>query len=88
VKTIGLPVKFSKTPGEVRTGAPAYGEHTGEVLREHGFDDKQIEAFEREGAIFAASIAGRAGRAIRRGFSTRFRRLRHPAQHRDRGHLP
>ena len=57
VKTIGLPVKFSATPGMVRTGAPVYGEHTREVLREHGFDPAQIEAFEREGAIVAASVA-------------------------------
>jgi crotonobetainyl-CoA:carnitine CoA-transferase CaiB-like acyl-CoA transferase len=64
VKTIGVPVKFSETPGEVRAGAPVYGEHTREVLREHGFDDKQIAAFERQGAIFAASIAGKAGREV------------------------
>ena len=51
VKTLGLPVKFSGTPGGVRTGAPVFGEHTLEVLREHGFDDKQIEALEQEGAI-------------------------------------
>ena len=38
VKTIGLPVKFSETPGKVRSGAPVYGEHTREVLGEHGFD--------------------------------------------------
>ena len=28
VKTIGLPIKFSQTPGKVRSGAPLYGEHT------------------------------------------------------------
>jgi crotonobetainyl-CoA:carnitine CoA-transferase CaiB-like acyl-CoA transferase len=55
VKTIGLPVKFSATPGKVRSGAPVYGEHTREVLREHGFDQAQIDAFEREGAVVAAS---------------------------------
>ena len=33
VKTLGLPVKFSDTPGGVRTGAPVYGQHTREVLR-------------------------------------------------------
>src|SRR3984893_4380281 len=36
VKTIGLPVKFSGTPGKVRTGAPVLGQHTEEILREHG----------------------------------------------------
>jgi len=55
VKTIGLPVKFSATPGKVRGGAPLYGEHTREVLREAGFEDGEIDAFEREGAIKAAT---------------------------------
>jgi crotonobetainyl-CoA:carnitine CoA-transferase CaiB-like acyl-CoA transferase len=55
VKTLGLPLKFSATPGKVRTGAPLYGEHTREVLREYGFDDLQIAAFEKEGAVVSAS---------------------------------
>src|SRR6266508_3752510 len=54
VKTIGLPVKFSRTPGKVRAGAPLYGEHTREVLREYGFAEEEIEALEQEGAIVAA----------------------------------
>src|SRR5262249_9663713 len=58
VKTVGLPVKFSATPGKVRHGAPRYGEHTREVLREAGFDDRQIDAFEQEGAITTASARG------------------------------
>src|SRR5581483_1281049 len=57
VKTIGLPVKFSNTPGKVRTGAPIYGEHTREVLRELGFDDARIETLVRDKAIFAAATA-------------------------------
>jgi crotonobetainyl-CoA:carnitine CoA-transferase CaiB-like acyl-CoA transferase len=64
VKTIGLPVKFSETPGKVRTGAPVYGEHTREVLREYGFDDKQIEALEREGAVVAAAASRKAGEQV------------------------
>ena len=55
VKTLGFPVKFSATPGKVRYGAPAYGEHSREILREYGFDERQIEAFEHERAIVAAS---------------------------------
>jgi crotonobetainyl-CoA:carnitine CoA-transferase CaiB-like acyl-CoA transferase len=47
VKTIGLPVKFSATPGKVRAGAPRYGEHTREVLREYGFDEGQIDGFKK-----------------------------------------
>jgi crotonobetainyl-CoA:carnitine CoA-transferase CaiB-like acyl-CoA transferase len=56
VQTIGLPVKFSATPGKVRTGAPIYGEHTREVLREYGFKEEDIRAFEEQGAIHAASV--------------------------------
>jgi crotonobetainyl-CoA:carnitine CoA-transferase CaiB-like acyl-CoA transferase len=51
VKTLGLPVKFSATPGKVCTGAPLYGEHTRQVLHECGFDDQQIDSFEKERAI-------------------------------------
>ena len=56
VKTIGLPVKFSATPGGVRRGAPLYGEHTREVLREHGFSDAEIDRLARAGAIVVADI--------------------------------
>ena len=55
VKTIGLPVKFSETPGKVLSGAPVYGEHTREVLAEHGFNEQEIEAFEKQGAIVSAA---------------------------------
>jgi crotonobetainyl-CoA:carnitine CoA-transferase CaiB-like acyl-CoA transferase len=54
VKALGLPVKFSNTPGKVRTGAPLYGQHTREVLREHGFTDDEISALQSEGAVIAA----------------------------------
>jgi crotonobetainyl-CoA:carnitine CoA-transferase CaiB-like acyl-CoA transferase len=56
VKTIGLPVKFSATPGGVRRGAPLYGEHTREVLREHGFTDTEIDRMARNNAIVVADI--------------------------------
>jgi crotonobetainyl-CoA:carnitine CoA-transferase CaiB-like acyl-CoA transferase len=54
VKTLGLPVKFSRTPGKVRTGAPLYGEHTREILSQHGFSSEEIDTFVREGAVTAA----------------------------------
>src|SRR5918993_3445879 len=53
VKTLGLPIKFSETPGKVRTGAPVYGENTEEILRLHGFSADEIAALEKEGAVFA-----------------------------------
>ena len=54
VKTIGLPVKFSESPGGVRRAAPLLGEHTREVLRAHGFSDGEVEEMTRAGAIHAA----------------------------------
>ncbi|HVE23704.1 MAG TPA: CoA transferase [Acidocella sp.] len=53
VKALGLPIKFSATPGEVRRPAPLYGEHTGEVLREHGFSEAEISALLESKAAFA-----------------------------------
>ncbi|MEM8951247.1 MAG: CoA transferase [Pseudomonadota bacterium] len=53
VETIGLPIKFSDTPGKVRHGAPVYGQHSREVLKQAGFDDAELEALLAEGAVIA-----------------------------------
>jgi len=55
VKTIGLPVKFSATPGRVNHGAPVYGEHTREVLGEYGYGADEIDDLISSGAAVAAS---------------------------------
>jgi crotonobetainyl-CoA:carnitine CoA-transferase CaiB-like acyl-CoA transferase len=57
VKTLGLPVKFSDTPGGVRTGAAVYGQHTRDVLREYGFTATEIDGLLAEGAIAVAGSA-------------------------------
>ncbi|HEY4634997.1 MAG TPA: CoA transferase [Rhodospirillales bacterium] len=54
VKTIGLPVKFSGTPGKVARAAPLYGQHTREVLAENGYDGAEIEDLIAAGAVVAA----------------------------------
>jgi crotonobetainyl-CoA:carnitine CoA-transferase CaiB-like acyl-CoA transferase len=55
VKTLGLPIKFSATPGKVRSGAPLYGEHTAAILSAYGFDADEIATLQQEGAVAAAS---------------------------------
>jgi crotonobetainyl-CoA:carnitine CoA-transferase CaiB-like acyl-CoA transferase len=43
VKTPGFAIDFSRTPSTVARGAPLAGEHSREVLRELGLDDKRID---------------------------------------------
>jgi crotonobetainyl-CoA:carnitine CoA-transferase CaiB-like acyl-CoA transferase len=44
-------VRLSETPAAIRHRAPMLGEHTGEVLRELGFDDSEIEALRAAQAV-------------------------------------
>ncbi len=48
---LGLPIKFSETPGKVVTPAPMLGQHTREVLRDAGYADAEIDALAASGAI-------------------------------------
>ncbi|MBP0616154.1 CaiB/BaiF CoA transferase family protein [Jiella mangrovi] len=51
VKAIGLPIKFSQTPGEIVRPAPLLGEHSREILREAGFSQEEIAAMVESGAV-------------------------------------
>ena len=50
VRQLGLPVKMSRTPGDPTRPAPAFGEHTGEVLRGAGYSDEEIATMLDSGA--------------------------------------
>ena len=43
-RALGCPVHFSKTPARIDRPAPMLGEHTREVLREHGYTEAEIDA--------------------------------------------
>ncbi len=48
---IGVPVKLSATPGRIRQRAPALGQHTRAVLREHGFTAAEVDALLAAGTV-------------------------------------
>jgi alpha-methylacyl-CoA racemase len=50
VRLLGLPIKMGRTPGRADRPAPAFGEHTDEVLREAGYSEDEIAAIKDSGA--------------------------------------
>ncbi len=54
VKTLGMPIKFSGTPGAITRAAPLLGEHTREILGILGYSGAEIEVLEQAGAVFSA----------------------------------
>jgi crotonobetainyl-CoA:carnitine CoA-transferase CaiB-like acyl-CoA transferase len=50
-KQPGFPLLFSGSAGELRLPPPRLGEHTANILRSLGYDDKIISALKNEGAI-------------------------------------
>ncbi|MBA2722979.1 MAG: CoA transferase [Methylibium sp.] len=50
-RALGLPIKFSETPGSVRRPAPMLGEHSREILREYAWSDAEVAALAAQGAV-------------------------------------
>jgi crotonobetainyl-CoA:carnitine CoA-transferase CaiB-like acyl-CoA transferase len=44
-------VKLEKTPGTIRTAAPAMGEHSRQILGEAGLSAAELDALAAEGII-------------------------------------
>jgi crotonobetainyl-CoA:carnitine CoA-transferase CaiB-like acyl-CoA transferase len=51
LRVVGVPMRFSETPGEIRSGPPAVGAHTDEVLSEAGFSEAEIRALRDDGLM-------------------------------------
>lgn len=65
VRQLGVPVKLSRTPGDASRPAPAFGEHTEEVLHEAGYSAEEVTALLESGAAAGCdpSAAGAEFRA-------------------------
>ncbi len=55
VRLLGMPVKFSRTPGDATRPAPALGEHTREVLEAAGIEGEELDSLFESGAAAGLS---------------------------------
>jgi alpha-methylacyl-CoA racemase len=60
VRLLGNPIKLSRTPGDPTRPAPAFGEHTVEVLREAGYSEEEVAAMLESGAAAEVGSGGAA----------------------------
>ena len=51
IRNVGIPVKFSETPGNIRRPPPRFGEHTEEVLTEFGYTTDEIDSLRDRGIV-------------------------------------
>jgi len=58
VRLLGNPIKLSRTPGDPTRPAPAFGEHTEEVLREAGYSEEEVAAMLDSGAAAGSDASG------------------------------
>jgi formyl-CoA transferase len=47
----GIPIKFSRTPGSIRSTPPKFSQHGREILAEFGYSDDEISALAEDGVL-------------------------------------
>jgi crotonobetainyl-CoA:carnitine CoA-transferase CaiB-like acyl-CoA transferase len=56
-KAIGCPIHFSATPTQVTRPAPLLGQHTRELLLEHGYTNEAIDSLLAQGVVGESRVA-------------------------------
>lgn len=56
VKTLGSPIKLSRTPASVRSASPIYGQHTRQILQQNGYSSSEIAMFIEEGVVVSNDV--------------------------------
>jgi crotonobetainyl-CoA:carnitine CoA-transferase CaiB-like acyl-CoA transferase len=51
IKTLGIPLKLSQTPGGIRRPPPGLGEHTDEILAAAGYSVEEIQIMRTQGVV-------------------------------------
>jgi crotonobetainyl-CoA:carnitine CoA-transferase CaiB-like acyl-CoA transferase len=51
VKQMGIPIKLSHTPGQIRNFAPLLGQHSSEIFKELGYSVAELESFRQRKII-------------------------------------
>ena len=49
MRMLGIPIKLSESPGEIRLPPPMLGEHTGEILLDLGYSAEEIQQMRADG---------------------------------------
>jgi crotonobetainyl-CoA:carnitine CoA-transferase CaiB-like acyl-CoA transferase len=53
-RMVNSPIRFGKTPARIRGMAPAFGQHTEEILLDLGLTQEEVTRLEGEGVILTA----------------------------------
>ena len=51
LKAIGMPIKFSETKVEDTKESPTFGQHTKQILLDHGFKMKKLDSLNKQGVV-------------------------------------